>query len=313
VDEDVDVVTRWLADLALTHAESTRRRYAKIMRGMARDLPEGVGLAACAERDIRTYLAVRIAAGIGPRTQRQTLSALRSWALWAIREGLRRDDPTRAIAWPKLPKTRQRPLSSAQLRQLARLLRSDPPRRRGASAWQFFRNCRAITVMLYAGLRLAEMGALTWAQIDLEAGLLYVERGKGSKDRVVPIHRELRSALIAVDRADRVGPVVPARTGGAMGPESLSHICQRWLPAMGVEDVTAHALRRACATLMRRGGADLETIRGVLGHESLATTEIYLGPDPELLRDGLDMLPGLADLMDAAPDIRALPRRRRAG
>jgi site-specific recombinase XerD len=98
-----------------------------------------------------------------------------------------------------------------------------------------------------------------------------------------------------------------------MGPDSLGHICQRWLPAMGIDDVTAHALRRACATLMRRGGADLETIRGVLGHESLATTEIYLGPDPELLRGGVDSLPSLDDLMDAAPDIRALPRRRRAG
>jgi integrase len=132
-------------------------------------------------------------------------------------------------------------------------------------------------------------------------------------DRVVPFHRELRRALIAVDRADRAGPVVPTRAGGAMGPDSLAHICQRWLPSVGIEDVTAHALRRACATLMRRGGADLETIRGVLGHESLATTEIYLGPDPELLRDGVDMLPGLADLMDAAPDIRALPKRRRMG
>jgi site-specific recombinase XerD len=308
---DEDVVARWLTDLALTHASSTRRRYAKIMRGAVAGMPEGVTLETCTERDVRDYMATRVADQVGPRTQRQTLSALRSWAMWAIREGLRRDDPTRGIAWPKLPKTRQRPLSSAQLRQIARLLRSDPPRRRGVSAWQFERNGRALVIMLYAGLRLAEMGALTWEQIDLEAGLLYVELGKGSKDRVVPIHRELRTALIAVDRADRVGPVVPARTGGAMGPDSLGHICHRWLPAMGIEDVTAHALRRACATLMRRGGADLETIRGVLGHESLATTEIYLGPDPELLRGGVDSLPGLDDLMDAAPDIRALPRRRR--
>jgi site-specific recombinase XerD len=96
-----------------------------------------------------------------------------------------------------------------------------------------------------------------------------------------------------------------------MGPRSLAHICQRWLPAQGVDDVTAHALRRACATLMRRAGADLETIRGVLGHESLATTELYLGPDPELLRRGVDGLPGLSELADVAPDIRVLPKRRR--
>jgi site-specific recombinase XerD len=307
-----DLSDRWLADLALTHAASTRRRYAKIIAGIIRDLPGGATLATCAERDVRDYLTARIAAGIGPRTQRQTLAAMRSWALWAIREGLRRDDPTQGIVWPKLPKTRQRPLSSAQLRQLARLLRSEPPRRRGVSAWQFDRNCRAVVIMLYAGLRLSEMGALLWAQIDLEAGLLYVEGGKGAKDRAVPIHRALRAALIAVPREARVGPVVPARAGGAMGADSLCHICQRWLPSMGIADVTAHALRRACATLMRRHGADLETIRGVLGHESLATTEIYLGPDPELLRGGVDGIPDIIDLADTLPDIRALPQRRRA-
>lgn len=306
-----DPIRRWIRDLALTHAHSTRERYAKILRHLEAHLPEGVAVVDATDRHLRGYLADRVEAGISARTQRQTLAAYRAFARWAMREGLRPDDPTITIAWPKLPKTRQRPLSAAQLRQLARLLISDPPCRRGVSAWQYRRNCRAILIMLYAALRLSEVGALTWDQVDLDGLLLYVEHGKGDKDRVVPIHPVLAYALTQVPAAERRGPVIPARQGTAMGPRSLAHICQRWLPSIGLDDVAAHALRRTCATLMRREGADLEVVRDTLGHESLATTQIYLGPDPELLRRGVEALPSLDELLSAAPEIRALPKRRK--
>ncbi|NNJ10610.1 tyrosine-type recombinase/integrase [Chloroflexales bacterium ZM16-3] len=307
------LVSAWIRDLALTHATTTRARYSRILNCLIRDLPEGVSLANCTDREIRTYLAMRAEAGISARTQRQTLSAMRCWSLWAMREGLRMDDPTRLITWPKLPKTRMRPLSAAQLRQLLKLLRDGPPSRRGVSNWQWERNRRALLLMLYAGLRLSEVGALLWEQIDLEARLLYVEDGKGAKDRTLPIHRELLAALYAVPAQERVGSVAGSRKGKPMGPKTMAHICQRWLPSMGIEDVTAHSLRRTCATLMRRNGSDLEAIRGMLGHESLATTEIYLGPDPELLRRGVDQLPDIDALLEAPPDIRALPKRRATG
>lgn len=313
MDMTDDPIRRWIRDLALTHAHTTRERYAKIMRHLAAGLPDGATPATATDRELRSYLADRAEQGISARTQRQTLSAFRSWALWAMREGLRADDPTCLLTWPRLPKTRQRPLSSVQLRQLAKLLIAPPPSRRGVSAWQYARNCRAILLMLYAGLRLGEVGRLHWEHVDLVAGLLYVEHAKGDKDRTLPLHPVLAYGLAQVPAAERAGPVVPARGGTEMGARSLGHICQRWLPSLGLDGVAAHALRRSCATLMRRQGADLEDIRDGLGHESLSTTQIYLGADPELLRRAFAGLPSLDELRDAAPEIRALPKRRRQG
>jgi site-specific recombinase XerD len=302
------ILDLFAAELAGTHAASTLARYAVHLNALAAALPEGVSLATCAEEHVRAYLLDREAAGIAARTRRQFLSAIRCLAMWGIRRGLRTDDPTRTIPWPKLPQGRGRPLSSTQLRALLSLLRAGPSSGGAYTAAQWERNELAICLMLYAGLRIAEVAALTWGHIDLAERLIYVENGKGGKDRALPMHRELVRLLRSTPLAERHGPVIVTSRGRAMSPFTLAHLFQRWLPAQGLDGLTAHALRRTCASLLRKSGADLETIRGVLGHASIATTELYLGPDPELLRVGVDSLPDIEALIAAPSEIRALPR-----
>jgi integrase len=273
----------------------TMRRYQRILRAFARWLDPDAAVGDIDAGFIRAYAGELVRAGRAPRTIRLTLSAIRAFCRWAIRAGLRADDPTLAVVWPKIPKSLPRPLSRDELQRLADVL-DEPVSGRGRDPWQWDRNVRAIGLMIYAGLRLGEACRLTWEQIDLGRGVLYVVQSKGRKDRVVPIHPVLAALLADVPVSQRRGPVCPSRSGSQQGPSAMAHLCQRWLPGLGLTGITAHRLRYTCATELRRARADLKDIQAILGHESLETTDIYLGPDPEQLRDAINRLPALRQM-----------------
>lgn len=275
---------------------ATTRRYVRSLACFARWLdPDDATIDDVVTPLIIAYQAELNRRELAPRTIRCELSAIRAFCRWCIRRRKRTDDPTLGVDWPRIPKSRPRALLVEELRHLVDTL-LNPPKRRGLSAWQFARNRRCIELMMYAALRLSEAAALAWEDIDLALGVLWVRDGKGGKDRAVPIHRGLASTLARVPAAERRGPVLPTRTGKHMGDKTIAHIFARWLPSIGVEGITAHRLRHTCATLMRRYGADVKDIKEILGHESLQTTDIYLGPDPERLREAVDVLPDLAEL-----------------
>lgn len=290
----------------------TMQRYLRILRAFAVWLDDDAAVLDIAADLVRRYQGELAAAGRAPRTIRLTLSAIRAFCRWAIRAQLRADDPTLAVVWPKIPKTRPRPLAARVLAQLADVLEA-PRTGRGRSAWQWQRNVRCITLMLYGGLRLGDACRLDWDHVDLDDGLLYLEQGKGRKDRVVPIHARLDAVLRRVPPAEQRGPVVGSRGGAFASEKTLAHIFERWLPQLGVTGVKAHRLRHTCATELRRHGADLKAIQAVLGHESLATTELYLGDDPEELRAAIDRLPGIREMgRRPAPPFRVIRGRRSA-
>lgn len=272
-------------------------RYVRILAAFAHWLDPEASPSDFDEGLVRSYQAELAQRGRAKRTIRLTLSAIRAFSRWAMRAGLRADDPTLGVTWPKIPKTRGRALRLAELRQLVVLMSGPMPRRRGFSRWQWERNIRVFQLIIYAGLRISEVCRLDWEDVELDLRTLLVRGGKGEKDRLLPLHQQLVATLAQVPPAARRGAVIPSERGrGNMTPEGADKIFSRWLPALGIDGLTAHRLRHTCATLMRHFGADTSDIKEILGHESLETTQGYLGPDPERLQAAIDVLPAWGEL-----------------
>lgn len=298
-----DAVTQFVAQ-SIRLSPATLDRYERILRSLAAPT-----LAALTPAFVRAYAGERNAAELAPRTLRQELGAIRALCRWAIKAELRNDDPTLAVDWPPVPKSHPRGLTQPQLRQLIHAL-ENPPRRKGYSRWQHQRNRLAVLLMLYAGLRLMEAASLCWEDVDLEGMALYVVQGKGKKDRVVPLHPDLAEALACWRPVcGSAAYVLVSRRGTPLDEDTMPHIYARWLPSLGVDGCNAHRLRRTCANELRRQGADIRDIQEILGHASSATTDIYLDPDPELVRPAIERLPGLAAWGERAPRLAVVRPR----
>jgi integrase/recombinase XerD len=150
---------------------------------------------------------------------------------------------------------------------------------------------RAILETMYAtGLRRAELRALEVADVDLDAELLTVRRGKGGKGRVVPLTRPACAALKAYLRTTRpallagiesarlfVSPVNHPGEDFCLGEHALGNLVARYAKAVGVKKkVTPHLWRHTCATHLLQNQANVRHVQELLGHKCLATTERYL-------------------------------------
>jgi integrase/recombinase XerC len=141
---------------------------------------------------------------------------------------------------------------------------------------------RAIVETLYSsGLRISELVALNWTDLDLEMGLLRVRHGKGNKERIVPIGEPALDAMDAWRRnmpADKGNnaPIFTNLRGGRITTRSVELIVARRLARSGVANrITPHGLRHSFATHLLDHGADLRSIQEMLGHSSLTTTQRY--------------------------------------
>jgi len=231
-------------------------------------------------------------AGRAPATIAGTLSSLRALARYLLREGVIERDPTSRVRWPRKRQSAPRALTRSHVRDLWRTIDNPPDDLPQAAAHHWQRNRRAVAVMLFAGLRIAEATALYWRDVDLEMRQLTVRNGKGGKDRTIPIGPVLLRVLELVPRERRRpdAAVIDVERGRAYSsPKTLAHVFERWLPRLGY-DITAHQLRHTFATELLRDGIDLETIRQLLGHSSLETTQRYLLTDASRLRDAVEQL-----------------------
>ncbi len=280
----VDLLPRYEAVL---RSAKRRDRGVKLYLWLARrffaTLPNGATNADLTEAAIRRYqesIGVRCAAS----TVENALYGIRRFCRWAMQEGLRDDDPTEHLEWPRVTITVPDRLTEAEIRALLARCKAAPARMTRRARWRWARNHRAVALMLYAGLRLAETAALKWKDVDLDAGELVVrsESAKGGDERRVSINARLRTCLLAVpeeERAPHAG-VIPVAPGGApMSFKGLERVFDRWPPL--ALSAHAHQLRHTFATRMHRRGVPVRTIQALLGHKSLETTMRYLGIDPE--------------------------------
>ncbi|HUI05230.1 MAG TPA: tyrosine recombinase [Acidimicrobiales bacterium] len=239
---------------------------------------------------VEEHLADRRAAGLGPASLSRALAALRGLHRFLVEEGAAAADPTAEVrplrAPRRIPKALDEPAVTALLAAAAG---EDAPARRD----------RAILEVLYGtGMRVSELAALSLSDLGSDTGLVRV-LGKGDKERLVPLGRCAREAL-----ADWLGPggrprLEPRRwarrgdaeavflnaRGGRLTRQGVWGVLKKRARAAGLEDrVHPHVLRHSCATHMLAHGADIRVVQELLGHASIATTQLYTRVSAEHLR-----------------------------
>jgi integrase/recombinase XerC len=265
-----DLIDAYLRHLRARHCTPrTITTYRETLEPAHAALPEGLALATLEE--LETYLSHDgwSAATVGLRT-----TILRSWARWAVESG-----HMQWAAGTSLPRVRQhrRHVPPATTEQVTAILTRTDGMIRLAS-----------TIAAYAGLRAIEISRLDRA--DVTAETLTVREGKGGHGRVVPTHPALWRAV----RDLPAGRPVP------IGERILVPRAWRAYRRVGVQ-TSIHKLRKWWACEMRRAGVDLETIRQLLGHASLATTQRYLDLDPTMTAAAVALLPTLTAADAAVP------------
>jgi integrase/recombinase XerD len=301
---------RFLRGLAARDAsEHTRRSYQTTIAAYLDWLADrGADWRAPSRADLRAYLA-----HLGGRSARssvaQRLAAIRSFHRYAAREGMATGDPWGAIATPRLPRRLPRVLEVDQVERLlaavdAELAAADlaAPNRIDLATALALRDRALVETAYAAGLRISELASADLASLELRRGEIRV-LGKGRKERVGLIGRPARAALAAyledgrpILLARRVAP--PAGTvsdepveiflnhlGRPLGVRGLRYRLDLLRRRAGLPDgVSPHTLRHSFATHLLDGGADLRVVQELLGHESLATTQVYTHVSPARLR-----------------------------
>ncbi len=256
-----------------------------------------------ARADLRAYLAV-LGEDHARTTVAQRLAAIRAFHRWATRNDLAPGDPWGAIATPRLPRRLPRVLEVEQVGRLLAVVDAElamPPgrdRARSALRTALALRDRALVETAYAaGLRVSELAAATLGALDLERGEVRV-LGKGRKERIGLLGRPARAALAAyledarpVLLERRVGEVAPPveiflnNAGAPLGVRGLRFRLDRLRQRAGLPlGVSPHTLRHSFATHLLDGGADLRVVQELLGHENLATTQIYTHVSPGRLQ-----------------------------
>jgi len=240
-------------------------------------------------RAVRRFLAELAADGVGARSRARKLATLRSLFRFLVREGRVEANPARLVAAPRVAKHLPQVLTIDEvLRLLAAPSPDTPTGRRDRALLETFYGC---------GLRIAEIAGLDEGDLEADATLLRV-RGKGNKERIVPIVHQARLALLAYladperprSEPDAAGrPLFLAAGGDRLTPRRLHDVVKGLLRAAGLPSSTsAHALRHTYATHLLEGGADLRSIQELLGHASLSTTQRYTHVDLQKMLDAYD-------------------------
>jgi integrase/recombinase XerD len=279
-------VERGLADNTLAAYRRDLERYVAFLSD------RGVGeLDDVDPKTIRAFIASVSASTHGPdsepyraTTVSRMLSTVRTFHRFALRDGLVTDDPTAGVVRPRLPRALPHPLTVAEVTAIV-----EAP----GDATPVAARDRAILELLYgAGLRISELVGLDVDDVDLEDAAVRV-LGKGSKERLVPVGRMARDAVAAyltrgrpalATSRSRAALFLNTR-GGRLTRQSCSRLLDAHRMRAGITRVvTPHDLRHSFATHLLEGGADVRVVQELLGHASVATTQVYTLVTTEHLR-----------------------------
>lgn len=284
------------AEEYLTWLAVERGRSANTLSAYRRDLSAyeaGLTAAGCdlldaGPAEVERHLAGLRAAGRGPASVARALSAVRGLHRFLVDEGLRPDDPTADREGDRLPLRLPKALpEDAVVAILESVSGTDPAARRD----------RALLEVLYGtGARISEVVGLDLADLAHGDGLVRV-RGKGDKERLVPLGRHAGDALSAWLAPQGRGGMAPRRwrrrgdaeavflnaRGGRLSRQGAFGVVRQRAAAVG-HRLGPHALRHSCATHMLAHGADVRVVQELLGHASVTTTQLYTKVTDEHLR-----------------------------
>ncbi|WP_099823201.1 site-specific tyrosine recombinase XerD [Oceaniglobus indicus] len=280
----------------LDAAENTRMAYARDLKGFADWLAQrDLDFDTATRPDIEAYMIACDAEGLAQSTRARRLSAIRQLYRFAFEEGWRADNPAIQIKGPGRAKRLPRTLTIEEVdRLIAATLTA------GRSPEDRTRNACLMEILYATGLRVSELVSLPVAAARGDPRMLLV-RGKGGKERLVPLSGSARDALAAwlatrdaqqQAREDNGLPaskyLFPSRgKQGFLTRHRFYTLIKELALEAGIDPgkVTPHTLRHAFATHLLAGGADLRSIQTLLGHVDVSTTEIYTHVLDERLRD----------------------------
>ena len=274
----------WLNDgLAPNTLDGYRRDLAQFAAWLRE--AQGKAMLEAGPEDLQRHLAWQVEAKRAkPRTTGRLVSSLKRFFRFALREGLRADDPAAELDTPRIGRSLPKSISEAEVEAL--LAAPDMETAQGVRD-------RAMLETLYAsGLRVSELVGLKVAQVSLDMGVVRV-LGKGSKERLTPLgeeavawidryQREARARMLGARKSDAL--FVTAR-GGPMTRQAFWGLVKRYGVAAGVRvPISPHTLRHAFATHLINHGADLRVVQLLLGHADISTTQIYTHVAQERLK-----------------------------
>lgn len=262
----------------LAHLEVERRMSAHTLDAYRRDLAalsdwagkQGVAeLPTLQTEQLRAFIAAEHRRGLAPKSLQRRLSACRSFYQWLLKHGRIAANPAAAIRAPKAPRKLPQVLDADEAKALIEVPTDVPLGLRD----------RALLELFYSsGLRLSELCALRWRDLDAASGLVTV-LGKGSKQRHVPVGSHARAALDAwrtETRAADDAPVFPGRGGAPISQRAVQIRIKQLAQRQGMfKRVHPHMLRHSFASHVLESSGDLRGVQELLGHADIATTQIY--------------------------------------
>jgi len=238
--------------------------------------------------DLHDFLCDLHDLGIASRSQARIISGIKSFYRFMRLERIVDENPSLLLEAPRIGRHLPEVLSVDEVD--AMLAAVDPTRPHAQ------RNRAMIEVLFSCGLRVSELVNLEISRLNLDLGYLTVT-GKGSKERMVPVSRSAIAELTDWLAERETYPVKPGhegyvflnRSGRQLTRVMVFYIVRDLAAAAGIrKEISPHTLRHSFATALLEGGANLRAIQQMLGHESIATTEIYLHLDNAHLREEIE-------------------------
>lgn len=235
-------------------------------------------------RTVRSWLAHLIESGVSARTVNRKLSSLRLFYRYLYAQGVIKTNPLKKVVAPKVGKRLPEFLKPSETDALldGNLF---------PEGFNGLRDYIVISLFYFTGLRVSELSSLTTTNVDLGNSTLKV-LGKGSKERILPIHPELKQTIKHyLSERDTFFPnnsqpyIILSNNGGKPYPKMLYRIVKQYITLVSTIDKRSpHVLRHTFATHLLNKGADINAIKELLGHSNLSATQIYTHTSFEKLK-----------------------------
>jgi integrase/recombinase XerD len=265
-------VEKGLAALTVSSYESDLLQFVEFLHGRRHELLQAT------REDVRAFLGQLFGNGVSDRSVARKLSALRHFYKYLLLDRLIKADPTMDIDSPKQWKVLPKSLAGSEIDAMVKSASLKPDSKLAEALSQ---RDQAILEMLYAaGLRVSEIIGVKLEDLKLELGHVLV-RGKGDKERLVPLGRAAQQAIRKYVESGRevllngkISAMLFVRRGG--GRLTRQRVWQMVSAASrSGRHASPHMLRHSCATHMVENGADLRTVQTILGHADVSTTQVY--------------------------------------
>lgn len=269
-------VEKGLAALTVSAYLTDLEQFAEFLEARRRDLT------AARRDDVRGFLGQLFANGVRDRSVARKLSTLRHFYKFLLLDRIVKHDPTLEIDSPRQWKVLPKSLAGSEINAMVESKSAASADASEMSAALAGRDQAILEVLYAAGLRVSEIVNLRLEDLKLELGHVLV-RGKGDKERLVPLGRAAQDALrgyLADARLallhGRISPILFVRRGGSkLTRQRVWQMVSAASSSSMARHASPHMLRHSCATHMVENGADLRTVQTILGHADISTSQIY--------------------------------------